>query len=1183
MELSQAQKQVIDTKGKSLLVSASAGSGKTFVVIQRIIESIKQGADVSRLLVLTFTNAAASELKERLVSSLHSLKDEYLTIGDNRNAKRIAKQISRVPMADISTIHSFCLNIIKNNFYSLGIDPNITTLDATKATIMLNEVINEVIEEQYEKREEEFLDILDVLGNEENLVNTVYMMYLAYRNILDNEKWFEKVVQTYDTKQGTDLSNTEFGQVVTNSIKSRLKLLKLELEHMIDKLDSLDDFESRKDMLKVVLNNIDSAINTDTYDKLYNFLPQLLDMPRLPSTKVTDEELKEQVRDLKTKVSDEFKDIANIMYKDSLGIIRELNDSLKYINWYKTVIKEVDEKYTLVKKEKCCIDFSDYEHLAIKALQDENTRNKYIEKYDYIYVDEYQDTSNTQEAIIQKIAKENNVIMVGDVKQSIYAFRNAKPELFTNKYEILKEVDEAKDSPKAKIILAQNFRSRKEVLDSTNDVFSELMSKDFGGARYEDKESLVYGEGYDCCLEQDYKTEINIIEKENEEEYLYDNDGDEQSKYEQSTEDIHDGLENIELEATYAAKRIRELIDNKFQIYDLKKKEYRNIQYKDIVILLRTVEGKADKVGNILSKYDIPCFADSKTGFYKSEEITLITNFLKVMDNPYHDIALVGIMYSIIGKFTLDELAMIRHKNSQQSVIETLKHSKDTLNDAKLREKIQNFLELLDKYKQYLKTYNISEMLLKLYNETGIYHALRIEKLGELKCANLDNFVQIISDFEKGEATTSLYTLIKYLDVLKSKESAGDSPKLLGENEDVVRIMTIHKSKGLEFPIVILMNTAAKYNEQDTKDKLQFDDDLGIGIDIYNKEKGLTYPSIIKQAIKTKTKKVLRSEALRLLYVALTRAKEKLIIYGTVSSLDKYTAKTMEIQNKETSELIASSYNSHLKCLLQVALKREQNFKLVCHKAYNCDNNSATENNIVNRNKEKLFDLNQAIKNYELKEDREKVEQLKSKFIEKTNIVDVNKKYTVTELKKHETDLSQLKPEVLSSKATGASYGTFIHSVIEHLDYNNIDSNMVLNTIENIACKLSIEDKINKQHVANDILNMCKNLGVIISNAINIKNELEFVIKDKLEDIPGVEFEQPTLIQGVVDMYVLTKEGKHIIIDFKTDRVEDETELLDRYLIQLKVYKKAIELAYNVKVYGTYIYSFALSKLIEVK
>ena len=796
-------------------------------------------------------------------------------------------------------------------------------------------------------------------------------------------------------------------------------------------------------------------------------------------------------------------------------------------------------------------------------------------------------TSNAQETIIQKIGKENNVIMVGDVKQSIYAFRNAKPDLFTNKYEMLKEVDEAKDLPKAKIILAQNFRSRKEVLNSTNDVFAALMSKNFGGTRYEDKELLAYGEGYDCSLEQDYKTEINIIEKENEPDAdgkILD-DTDKQCEFKQKDDniDIQESLENIELEATFAAKRIRKLVDNKFQIYDLKKKEYRNIQYKDIVILLRTVEGKAEKVSNIFSKYDIPCYADNKTGFYKSEEITVVTSFLKIIDNPYNDISLISVMYSIIGKFTLDELAIIRHQKLNIPVIESLKNAQDTLADDKLKEKVKTFLALLDRYRGYLNTYNISDTLLKLYNETGFYEALRIEKTGELKCANLDNFVQIISEFEKGESTTSLYTIIKYLDVLKNKESAGDSPKLLGENENVVRIMTIHKSKGLEFPIVILMNTSAKYNEQDTKDKLQFDDELGIGIDIYNKEIGLTYPSIIKQAIKAKSKRILRAEALRLLYVALTRAKEKLIIYGTVSKLDKYISKMMEIQNKETSELIAASYNSHLKCLLQVALERDNNFNVFIHKACQCDNVSVNEENIINRNAEKTCHLKKAISKFGLKENKGKVDELKTKFIVEEAVSDINKKYTVTELKKQEAVLSELKPEILTTKVTGASYGTFMHAIIEHLDYKNITSKSVTEVVEVVANKLSIGDKINKKYVAQDILKMCEILDVYLSKVRCIKNELEFVIQDKLEEIQGAQFEQPTLIQGVVDMYVVTQDGKHVIIDFKTDKVEDESDLLERYLVQLKVYKKAIELAYNVKVDGTYIYSFGLERLIEVK
>ncbi|MBQ8044233.1 MAG: helicase-exonuclease AddAB subunit AddA [Clostridia bacterium] len=1175
MELSHAQKQVINTKDKSLLVSASAGSGKTFVVIERIIESIKQGADVSRLLVLTFTNAAASELKERLVTSLYNLKDEYLSQGNKKEASRIAKQISRVPMSDISTIHSFCLNVIRNNFYSLGIDPNITTLDATKATIMLNEAITEVVEEEYEKREQEFLDVLDILGNEENLINTIYMLYTAYRNVLDGDAWLEDTVATYSTNIGTDLYNTNFGQVIVSSIKNRLKVLKLELEYMIDSLDLLDDFESRKDMLKVILNNINMAIETKSYDELFEALPQLLDMPRLPSTKVIDEELKEQVKALKTKASDELKDIANIMYKDSQGIIQELNETLKYITWYKQVVQAVDAKYTEAKKEKCSIDFADYEHLALKALEDENTRNKYTEKYEQIYIDEYQDTSNAQEAIIQKIAKENNVIMVGDVKQSIYAFRNAKPDLFTNKYDKLKDVEQAQDLKQAKIVLAQNFRSRKEVLNSTNDIFDSLMSKDFGGARYEDKEALVYGEGYDYSLEQDYKTEINIIEKEDDDVEKA------QESQDENNEDIVENVTDIELEATLVAQKIRELVDSKFQVYDLKKKEYRDCKYKDIVILLRTVEGKADIVSGILSKYDIPCFADSKTGFYKSEEVTLITSFLKILDNPYDDISLVSVMYSIIGKFSLDELAVLRHKNTSKSVIETLKVSAEELEEGTLKNKINDFLELLERFKGYLKVYKISEMLLKLYNETGIYESLRSEKLGELKCANLDNFVQIVSEFEKGETATSLYMLIKYLNVLKSKESAGDSPKLLGENEDVVRIMTIHKSKGLEFPIVILMNTAAKYNEQDTKDRLQFDDELGIGIDIYNKDIGITYPSVIKQAIKAKTKRNLRSEALRLLYVALTRAKEKLIVYGTVPSLDKYMSKMMEIKNKETSEIIASGYNSHLKCMLQVALNRDKNFNVMLHKLKDLETISKhTEK--LDRNKDKLGELKKAVDKFELKEDKQKIDKLKTQFITVKETSDINKKYTVTELKGDEDVLSELKPEILTTKVTGASYGTFIHSVIEHLDYNSVNKESVLNIVDGVANALDMQEKINKQYVVKDILDMYDTLKCYLENALSIKNELEFVIQDSLQEIPEVEFKLPTLIQGVVDMYVVTKGNKHIIIDFKTDKVETSKELVDRYSVQLKVYKKAIETAYNVRVDGTFIYSFGLKELIEV-
>ena len=393
--------------------------------------------------------------------------------------------------------------------------------------------------------------------------------------------------------------------------------------------------------------------------------------------------------------------------------------------------------------------------------------------------------------------------------------------------------------------------------------------------------------------------------------------------------------------------------------------------------------------------------------------------------------------------------------------------------------------------------------------------------------------------------------------------------------------MTMHKSKGLEFPIVILMNTAAKYNERDTKDKLQFEESLGVGVDIFNKEVGLTYPSIIKQAIKAKTKKTLRAEALRLLYVAFTRAKEKLIIYGTVPCLDKYLSKLMDVRNKETSELVASSYDSHLKCILQIALAKENTFDIKLHKASELVVNNSQQDKL-DRNKSKLEALREVVDKFDLKENREKVESLKEQFVIIKPVANVNKKYTVTELKGADLNLSDMKPESINTKVTGTTYGTFIHSVIEHLDYNNITNESVLLVVESIAKALRMQDKINTKYVVQDIMNMYGTLKEYLIDAKCIKNELEFVIEDSLEDIAEANFKTPALIQGVVDMYIVTRNNNHIIIDFKTDKVDSEQELLDRYNVQLKVYKKAIELAYNEKVDNTFIYSFGLGKVIKV-
>ena len=463
---------------------------------------------------------------------------------------------------------------------------------------------------------------------------------------------------------------------------------------------------------------------------------------------------------------------------------------------------------------------------------------------------------------------------------------------------------------------------------------------------------------------------------------------------------------------------------------------------------------------------------------------------------------------------------------------------------------------------------------------------MRFEKAGTMKCANLDAFVNIISDYEKTENVTSLYLVLKYLDTLKKKESGGDSPKLLGENENVVRIMTMHKSKGLEFPVVFIANTTSKYNELDLGDKILTSNTLGIGLDVYDKSTGVTYPSIIKQVIKQNTRNRLRSEALRLLYVAFTRAKEKLIITGIVNkTLDHYCEKMLFVDGK-VPDAIAFEHNCHLKCILQAVYVKPKyidikryNIKMVMPK---------DEDEKIDRKLSQVDEFKAKVKELGVVENKELKKSLKEKLVYTyPHEIDVEQKYTATKLS-HKQDnvymLSELKPLVLEAEITGTSYGTFMHTIIERLDYSNVTKDSIKELMNIIAKEMAVEGRINIKRATEQIYKLYTEfLYELVTDAKKVEHEFEFVFEDDLKDIEGLEpLKAPSLIQGVIDMYVETKDDRRVIIDFKTDSVENEQELIDRYKIQLNVYRRAINVCYNKSVDEVYIYSFALNKMIKV-
>ena len=614
-------------------------------------------------------------------------------------------------------------------------------------------------------------------------------------------------------------------------------------------------------------------------------------------------------------------------------------------------------------------------------------------------------------------------------------------------------------------------------------------------------------------------------------------------------------------------------------VYDLKEKKYRKCEFKDIAILMRTIEGKANILRDILLSNNIKAYTDNKEGMYDSDEVNLIISFLNVLDNPLDDISLVSIMYSIIGKFDLDDLVYICENKNEKHIYDILINNDNEFNDE-INIKIKRLVELINRYRKYVNVYKVSEIIQKLYNETAIYDRMAVENMGSMKCSNLEGLVNVVTEYENNESITSLYLILSYLKTLKSKTSSGDSPKIIGENENAVRIMSIHKSKGLEFPIVILMDTEAKYNEKDLRNKVLFDEVLGMGIDIFNKEYNITYPSIIKQAIKEKKKRILRSEALRLLYVAFTRAKEKLIVYGSANNIGKLFEKLNNNSDK-ISPSVAYTYSNFLNLIISAYLMHDSNFNLNILKINKVKNESVA----IDRNKEITEILYKKCKKLNIVRNEENIKSIQDKFNKTPCVNNLERKYTVTGLKKKEEEvfLNELKPETITTKITNVGYGTFIHSIIEHLDYSNVDEENVKKCVISQAQALNFEDKVDISKVIKSILVMYDNMEEILNNAKSIKNELEFVIKDKLDNIETLDFKEDILIQGVVDMYVLTKDGKHIIVDFKTDMTHDEKDLLRLYTLQLKIYKRAIELSYNVSVDSVYIYSFSLNKLIEVK
>lgn len=1225
------QSQAINEKGSNILVAAAAGSGKTAVLVERIINKIiNENIDIDKLLVVTFTNAAASEMRERILDAIYKKLEEY---PENQNLQR---QITLINKASICTIDSFCLEVVRNNFFELdNISPNFRIADTTEIELLKQEVIEDIFEEKYENQDENFSKLINTYTSYRDdtpLKELVLKIYSYIQSSPFPEEWLKEKIEMFNLKDklNEDFSKTPWGNILLKEIE----------EEIIDDIKTLEDIKKELDLdselesfSQVVRSDLDFLKilqeNINNWDKLYEIYNKMsfVSWPR----KKIESDLKEYAKNVRDDVKKKFSSkLSKILICNSEEASQDIFDMYEILLKLKNLILEFGKEFSKRKRMKNMVDFNDIEHLAldilIKKQEDKieitDVAKRYQEKFIEIAIDEYQDSNLVQEYILTSISNNNNIFMVGDVKQSIYKFRQAMPELFISKYKTYKNKENKSENDNLKIQLFKNFRSRKNVLDFTNLIFENIMSGSLGDIEYNQEEYLNLGADYKE-IEQNLKAEIDIInlkDQENEEENTS-----EILEEEENTE----RLENIQVEARFVASKIKELIENKFQVFDRKKNCFRDIKYKDIVVLLRSTKTSAPIFEEEIINLDMPVFSDSSQEYLDSIEIENIMSLLRIIDNPIQDIPLVTVLRSNIGKFTDDELVEIRLSDKYENFYNAMQKAK--INVGKnLQEKIEKFLTNLEKWRKEQEYLALDEFIWKLYSDTGYYNYVGLMPNGELRQANLKMLFERAKQFETA-SFKGLYNFINFIEKLKLSSGDLGSAKLIGENDDVIRIMSIHKSKGLEFPVVFLANTGKQFNLMDLNKNILLHQELGIGVKYINYDKQVQYDTLSKSAIKSKVFTETLSEEMRILYVALTRAKEKLYITGTMNDYEKEIEK-MKIQverysknGNKINQILIKKYKKYLDWINLVYLYEKGNTKDLIE--YNvlekeeiikkCKRIEQEEIDVVKmleehkKDKEEIKKIEEIL-NFEYKHKlattiptmssvtqiKQMQDNIKGSKVRKEDKEEAVQKPEKSNLLKKSKEVKERKEERMTTfdkpkflkedkedKLTNAEKGTLVHLCMQHLN-EKVEYNLekIKKLVEELERKEIITSKEKENINLYKILEFTKsNIWKEMKKAKKVYKERPFFINIPAKEIYKEEIEEKILIQGIIDLYYINENDEIILVDYKTDYVErgKEQELIEKYKKQLELYCKAIEEANKKQVSRIYIYSVYLGREIE--
>lgn len=997
------QQKVIDLRDRNILVSAAAGSGKTAVLVERIIKMISEGenpVDVDKLLIVTFTNAAAAEMRERILQAIEKKLD---SMPDN---KHLQKQMMLIHSAQITTIHSFCLNVIRNHFNVIDLDPSFRIADEAELTLLRADVIEELLEDRYEKAEEDFTTFVECYASGktdtalEELILQLYHFSMSYPWPMD---WLESQKESFRLESVDSLQETEWMKGLLNYIKSMTGDLMCRNEQARELANGIGGPYMYDEALQEDHLVIRQLMEAESYHQ-YSEVLESLKWKALSRKKDEDVDptKREQVKAIRDEVKKAVVDIKkNYFYQPEEEMLTDLQKVAPVMKVLIDLTVEFAERYAGAKEEKNLVDFNDLEHFALNILVKKeegvvvpsNVADDLSEYYEEILIDEYQDSNLVQETILTSISKErlgrNNLFMVGDVKQSIYKFRLARPELFMEKFHTYS----LEEGAKQRIDLHANFRSRAVVLACTNYIFEQIMTKQLGNIDYDDDAALNPGAVFEPCYDRiSTTTEVLLVtdeEFDKQEELLASVDKKQSSESESGIEN-NDGKTEVkkenkietniekteldkeqeeytarELEARAIGLRIKELIqpETGLKVWNKEKKCYETARYRDIVILLRTMSGWSQTFADTLMSMGIPAFSDTQSGYFSTIEIRTILNMLRIIDNPRQDIPLTAVLHSKMVGLTSTDLAIIRGVKDDCDMYDAVKHyaqryqavvdnksAKDSGNDSnkdvdkdankeietefindnecgsteknlkaasyivetseldnqineEIGSKLILFFKRLENYRECLAYTPIHELIWLVIRDTGYYNYVSAMPAGDRRKANIDMLIERAVQYE-ATSYHGLFQFVRYIEKLHKYDIDFGEAVTVGEGENTVRIMSIHKSKGLEFPVVFVAGMSKVFNNQDARSKLVIHPDLGIGPDYVDPDLRIKSPTLLKKFIQKRIVLENLGEELRVLYVALTRAKEKLILTGYVPSVGDKLKKWSDTKDQTNRSLL---------------------------------------------------------------------------------------------------------------------------------------------------------------------------------------------------------------------------------------------------------------------------------------